>query len=278
MKVLIIGASSYVGARLFFEYQNDFELLGTYSSKPISAKFIFLDITDKKALQKIIQDFKPSIIIQAANNADARWCEANPVQARILNTESTSWITELCNQSGSKFIYISSIAADLLKNVYGSSKLFSEEIIKSSSLNYLILRPSLILGYSPNTENDRPFNRILKNINQRIPAIYDDSWQFQPTHLKHLADVIKHCINKDISQETIDVGVNSITVSRFKACTDILSPFGIETLKAKTIDSSPTFIFKDLDGLNRLKLPTISYHEMISEIVEEINHSSKFSI
>lgn len=52
MKLLLIGASSYVGARIFFDLKETYDIVGTYHHNPLSHSFIKLDITNKKMLQK----------------------------------------------------------------------------------------------------------------------------------------------------------------------------------------------------------------------------------
>ena len=84
---------------------------------------------------------------------------------------------------GAKVIFMSSFGAINPEDVYGETKFHSEEYVKNTKAGWIVLRPSLIIGYSPNTINDRPFNRILKNLDTKTDAIYDTSWKFQPTYI-----------------------------------------------------------------------------------------------
>jgi len=43
-KILIIGASSYVGARLYFDLKQKFSVIGTYSSSQLSKNLFHLGI------------------------------------------------------------------------------------------------------------------------------------------------------------------------------------------------------------------------------------------
>ena len=54
-KVLIIGASSYVDARLNFDSKSKFVVVGTYSANQLSKILAHLDITNKEEVQKIIK-------------------------------------------------------------------------------------------------------------------------------------------------------------------------------------------------------------------------------
>lgn len=276
MKILILGASSYVGARLYLDLKKSFDTVGTYSKSKISPKLIHLDITDKDEVSRVIMEVKPEVIIHSANNANARWCEANPDLAQLLNVTATEYIVEAANSIKAKLIYISSFAVLNQGNVYGRTKLESEEIAKKALAGWLILRPSYIVGFSPNSVNDRPFNRLLRNLDDGVPAEYDTSWKFQPTWVGHISEVIKACLEKDINNEIIPIAVPDLK-SRYDIATDILTPFAVTVIPVDKKDSLPV-TKDDLAKLKGLGLPTYSYREIIDKIVEEIKQRSTFVI
>lgn len=274
MKILLTGASSYVGARLYFDLQKKFEIIGTYKNTNLSEKFIHLDITNLEEITKIINKHTPDVIIHAAANANARWCEANPKAAIALNQTSTKNIVHSANEIGAKVILISSFAS-LQDNIYGKTKHASEEFVKQTKNGFIILRPSLIIGFSPNTANDRPFNRILKNLNKKTEAVYDTSWKFQPSYLRHISEVIETVLERNIVNKTIPVAVKELK-TRYDIAKDILDPFGIQVAPVDKQDTTPT-ITDDLETLTKLNLPQYSYQKMIKEIVNEIRHRDLFS-
>ncbi len=66
-KILIIGASGFVGAHLY-EYLNSlkkYELIGTYYSQN-KKELIFLDYFNKKSFLKTLENVKPDIVIWSA--------------------------------------------------------------------------------------------------------------------------------------------------------------------------------------------------------------------
>lgn len=276
MKILVIGANSYVGARLYFDLQKGFGIEGTYTHNQLSEKFVHLDITDKKEVADVISTYRPDVIVHAANNANARWCEANPKEAVLLNQTATEYIVEAANRIQAKLIYISSFAVHNDTNVYGRTKKASEEISKKTQAGYLILRPSFILGLSPNTVNDRPFNRLLKNLDAGTPAVYDTSWRFYPTYVGHISEVIRVCIDKNIWDQVIPVAVPELK-TRFDTAKDILSPFGI---KVTGVDNRDTLAVTkdDMSLLKKLGLPEYTYDEMIRKIIGEIKNRDAFVV
>jgi dTDP-4-dehydrorhamnose reductase len=270
--ILITGASSYVGAEIYVflkKHLDNYKVLGTYNSNKLFPDLLKLDVTKENSVKGLIEKEKPKFIIHVAANPSSGWCDKNPELAKELNVNSTKFIVDSANEVGSKLIFISSFAAINPTTFYGETKLESEEITKKCNSGYLILRPSLIVGYSPNITNDRPFNRILKNITEGKPAIYDNSWKFQPTYLRHLCNVIKSSIEKEIYGETIPVAIPELK-TRFEIGKDILEKFDI-LVKEDENKSNDSIFEEDLTILDKLGLPTQDYPSMIEEIVQIIN-------
>lgn len=275
-RVLITGASSYVGARIYYDLREKYETVGTYHRTQLSSSFLHLDTTRQDEVKKLVEEIRPNTIIHVAANASAKWCDEHPEEARFLNETATISIVEGALRVDSSIIFISSYAALDTSNVYGQTKEASEEAIKEATNKYVILRPSLIIGLSPNTFNDRPFNRILRNIDEGAPAIYDTSWKFQPSYLGHISEVITMVIDRGIQTETIPIAVAALK-SRFDIANDILSAFDIPVKSENKHDKSPV-LENDLSKLKELGLPIYQYDAVIRSCVEEIKNRDKFKL
>lgn len=274
MKVLLLGASSYLGARIYIEMRDAFDVIGTYSSHNISNTLIPLDITHKDDVNSLVLKEKPDVIIHAANNANPVWCEQYPEEAVLVNQTSMNHIIRAAHSVNSRLFYISSFSADDGTTVYGRTKHASEDALKHSGLEYMIIRPSLILGMSPNTTSDRSFNRMVKQLQSSTPVEYDTEWKFQPTYIKHIADVIKDCLTKGLFGNTIPVAVKDMK-SRFEVCSDILTPFSIRVVPTRKSDHG-VILTDDLATLSKLKLPEYTYEDMITHIISEIKQKETF--
>ncbi len=268
MKILITGASSYVGAKIYADLKDKFETTGTYFLNKLFEELKKLDITNQEEVTNLISNIKPEYIIHVAANASGGWCDKNPDLAKSINEDGTKYIVEAANKVNSKVIYISSFAAINPTIFYGETKLHGEDFVKKTKSGFNILRPSLIVGYSPNTTNDRPFNRLLKNLNEHTPAIYDLSWKFQPTYLRHISEIIQKLIKLNIGNKIIPIAVPEVK-SRFDLAKDILTPFNIEVQSEDKQDKSPVFT-ENLSILKELNLPEYTYSKMIDNIIQEL--------
>lgn len=273
MKIFLTGASSYVGAKLYLDLKDKHEVTGSYFNNKLSNDFIKLDITNEVEIAKVVGKYSPEVIIHAAANASGEWCEKHPKEALEINEKGTEYILRVAKKMDSKVIFISSYAVHDPSLLYSRTKINSEKLVKESGLDYLILRPSFIVGYSPNTTNDRPMNRLLKNLDEGVPAIYDSSWKFYPTYLKQISEVIQTCLDKNIFNKIIPIASDK-AVSRYELAKDILSPFNIEVNpEDKKLNSKLTQ--EDLTILDKLNLPTYTYEQMIDGIVDEIKNREK---
>lgn len=274
MKIVITGASSYVGARLFYDLYEKFELIGTYYNNQISKKFIYLDVSNSEHVFTVINQYKPNIIVHVAANSNPTWCNENPKLAFTLNLESTKNIVNAANVNGAKVIFISSFAAMNPNDVYGKTKKEGEEYVKQSKNGFVIIRPSLIIGMSPNTSNDHTFNRIFNNIIKGTVGAYDISWKFRPTYIGQLSELIMSIIKKNTINEIIPVALKELK-SRYDIAQDILNHFNMEAIPIDKHD----IIFFNTDSLEiaqMLNLHAYSYREVISKIVDEIRHKELF--
>lgn len=268
MNVLITGASSYVGASIYSRLKDKYSVVGTYYSHKLFPELEFLDITKSEEVKEFILKKKPDIIIHVAANPSGSWCEKNPELAVAINQKGTKNIIDAANIINSKVIFISSFAAADIDSLYGRTKIASEHYVREVKSGYVILRPSLIVGFSPNTTNDRPFNRFLRNITENVPAIYDTSWKFQPTWLRHLSEVIEEILKRGIINEIIPVSVPELK-TRYEIAKDILPKFNVNVTPENKHDITPTFSEK-LNKLKELKLPQYNYQDMVSGIIQEI--------
>jgi len=275
MKLLLIGANGYTGARLYHDLRDLYDVTGTYAHAQLSTALVRLDITKPKYVQELVGSIRPEVIIHTANNASPSWCEAHPEEARILNEASTQTVVDAANAIGARLIYISSSTAVEPRDVYSRTKRAAEEITKQATAGWLVIRPALIMGYSPNTTNDRPFNRILKNLDDKTPAIYDTSWKVQSTWLGHLSEVIKLALDRNIRDQIIPVAVPELK-SKYDIAQDILRPFGVRVQPID--DGKQPAPYMDLSPLAALGLPAYSYADLIDKTVAEIRHRQDFRL
>jgi len=122
-----------------------------------------------------------------------------------VNVVGTENLLAACQKHNVKrFIYVSSSAASEKGGGYGVSKLRGEEKVKSSSLEWVILRPSEI--YGPNMKEG--IGKLISWIKKFpiIPVIGDGSYFLSPVYVDDIVDVMVEIVNNDLLiKETLNL-------------------------------------------------------------------------
>ena len=143
-KILMFGASGFLGSNLDYYLKNDFEVIGTrFHHKSDSTEYIVCDATNVVAIESIVDATKPDIIINCSGLANVDNCEKRPEAAVILNSILAADLAKLTKKKNIRFVHISTdhfesenLAPRTEKdkmwpiNQYGYSKLLAEDFVK----------------------------------------------------------------------------------------------------------------------------------------------------
>lgn len=114
-----------------------------------------------------------------------------------INVEGTKNLVDACIKNKVKrFVHISSHDATLGdKYDYAYSKLKSEEIVKNSGLEYIILRPTVVYGKGDKESLGMLFNIIKKY--SFAPVIGNGEYQLQPVYVDDVVNAVLRCLESD---------------------------------------------------------------------------------
>jgi len=207
MKILIIGASSFIGNRLY-NYLIDngnFCVKGTYYKNKKKTNLVYLDITDKQLIKTILNDEKPNVVLWIAGSKNLKFCESDIENAKRLNTYPISSYIEISKELNLKehFIYLSTdyifdgkkgsfSDADIPNpnTNYGISNYLAEKYIQHSHLFFSIIRTSAVMGVGGTF-----FDWITKELKKKQDIeLFDDTY-FSPTAIMFLVKNIMYIIN-----------------------------------------------------------------------------------
>lgn len=275
MKVLLIGASSYIGARLFHDLDSDFELLGTRFNNSISDRFVHLDLNDRMALSKLITEFKPEIIVHLANYSSSRSIAGNEDKYQKLNLEATKSLVEIANEQSCKVIFFSSMASATKTNLYGQLKAESEELIRTVKAGYFILRPSAVIGVSPNRQNNKITDKIILTI-EGDPQEFDTSWLLQPTYIGHISQVIAKVLNGGHWNGDLSLYTNH-PVTQYQIAKDVLIHFGMQA-EPTDLGIKIPLMPDNSHALSSYNLNPVKYDAIIAKIANEIKEKDSITI
>lgn len=178
MKIAIIGASGFLGTKLFNFFSKKYNVIGADIKK--TAGIFILDATNAKEVRKFIIDNKPDVVVDTVALTSSLACEKNPELCRKLNYETAKNIANVCREIDAKMIFISSTylfdgekgnysEQDEVTpiNEYAKTKIMAEKEI-SKLKKYLILRIDIMYGYNGKEKPNGVFDLILSEKEVRL--------------------------------------------------------------------------------------------------------------
>ena len=221
MKVFVTGVCGQLGHDVVNELsRRGYESIGSdiqavYSgvaddSAVTKTPYVQLDITDRKAVEKIIVEIKPDVIIHCAawTAVDAAEDEENKEKVDAINHLGTKYIAEVAKVVDAKMVYISTdyvfdgqgerpwkpddkCYAPL--SVYGKTKLDGELAVSSILDKYFIVRIAWVFGL-----NGKNFIKTMINVGKthNVVRVVNDQIG-TPTYTLDLARLLVDMIETD---------------------------------------------------------------------------------
>ena len=196
MNILITGAKGNIGTYLCSVLSKSHTIYGLDKTE--------LNITDKIATEKTLNELKPDAVIHTAAITNKYICEYNEALAYGVNTVGTLNIANCCNSLNIPIIYLSStdVYGDIKSspyseidectpiNAYSKSKLGAEELIQTICTKYFILRTSNIFG-----GNDCFVRKLIKGKHTAIYLFSNPTLSI--TYIEDLTAVLQRLLATD---------------------------------------------------------------------------------
>lgn len=166
-KVLLTGANGFILSAFYERYKNEYDIIRTARNKE---KFVDLDVRDEAQVNRVINAYKPDIVLHGAGITSTGGCENNKTLAYDVNVNGTVHIAKACKAVGSRVIFFSTEQVfngnvergpytetdqPVPNTYYGETKLAAEKSIKEILDDYVIMRLTWMFGFSkdPQVEN-----------------------------------------------------------------------------------------------------------------------------
>ena len=221
MKVFVTGVAGQLGHDVMNELASrGYEGIGTdlapeYNgvqdgSYVTTAQYVSLDITDKEAVDKTIQEIHPDVVVHCAawTAVDAAEDEDKQAKVRAINAGGTQNIASACKEVNTKMVYISTDyvfdgqgtepwqpdCKDYKPlNVYGQTKLEGELAVSQTLDKYFIVRIAWVFG-----KNGNNFIKTMLNVGKKYDTLKVVNDQIgTPTYTYDLARLLVDMIETD---------------------------------------------------------------------------------
>jgi len=161
-KLLVTGASGFLGWNLCRLASNSWDVFGTAFSHPTAppdVHLVKLDLTDGDELARAFRAVRPDAVIHTAAASQPNFCETHREQTHTINVEASVRLAELCADADIPFVFTSSDQVFDGRNapyretdpvcpinVYGEQKLMAEVGILRAYPKAAVCRMPLMFG------------------------------------------------------------------------------------------------------------------------------------
>ncbi|NJM74234.1 MAG: NAD(P)-dependent oxidoreductase [Scytonema sp. RU_4_4] len=161
-KLLMTGASGFLGYHLCQIAKQEWEVYGTYFSHALEIpgiKMLKVDLTDFQKLKQIFSDFQPAAVIHTAALSQPNFCQTHPEESYAINVTASCHIAGLCADDSIPCAFTSTdLVFDGLNapyretdpvcpvNIYGEQKVMAEQGMLERHPMTAVCRMPLMFG------------------------------------------------------------------------------------------------------------------------------------
>ena len=204
MKILITGATGFVGSRFVARWKNEYTLL-----TPSHAE---LPIDNAEAALRYVSEARPDVVLHLAAISNTWHCEQHPEESKQINVLGALHMAQAAKAVGAKFIFFSS---DQIyngneelgglpesipvkpENVYGRDKLEAERLIAEVDSEAVMLRATWM--YDAEREGMRTHPNFVVNIANALraqtPLCFATREYRGITDIHEVVEILPHCFN-----------------------------------------------------------------------------------
>jgi dTDP-4-dehydrorhamnose reductase len=247
MRVLIIGASGYLGSEIGRQAAGaGHEVAGTFFSAP-RAGLRHLDVRDSEAVARLITDVAPDAVVNAAYSK----------QDWAATAAGPGHVAACCARAGARLVHISSdavFAGDLDRydescdpspaSAYGAAKAAAEVVVAASDPRAVIVRTSWITG-----DGRSGFERLVARLaHGERGALYADDVK-TPVHVADLAAAALELCASGIAGVLHVAGTDAVSrldLGRMIAARDGLDPDALPAATRSGTGMKPSVVRLDV--------------------------------
>lgn len=266
MKVLIVGASGFLGTKMLKVLGQKFDVYGTYASRKKEG-LTYLDVTDVEQVTDTISEHGPDVTIYAGGLTNVDSCQVDKDVAWKFNVTGTTNLVDACKKS--KFIYISTdFVFDGLHgnyserdepnpvNYYGRTKFEGEKIAKQLP-DHLTLRVARLYGYNGKGDKTNFVRFVVDSLRAKKPVKAVSDQYGCPTLIDDIAAAAAELIKKDKkgiyhccgSERTSMYDFARTVADVFKLNAGLITP--ITTNELEQVAKRPTDASLNISKLNK---------------------------
>lgn len=214
--ILTTGSNGLLGQKLTEKILTEGRVKLVATSKginryPVKAGYEYaeMDILNQQQVEEVINKYQPDAIIHTAAMTNVDTAEADKELCYQLNVVAVQNLLSLCEEKNIQLIHLSTDFVfdgeegpykedDPVNPVsyYGESKVLAEEIIKKSTVNWVVIRTILVYGITNDMSRSNIVLWAKSALEKRLPInVVNDQWRM-PTLAEDLAEACLLTVEK----------------------------------------------------------------------------------
>ena len=288
MQILVTGANGQLGRELQLEIPHS----DIRSARVVAVDSAHCDIVDRQAVERLVGELHPDVIINCAAYTAVDRAEAEPDRAKAVNCTGAANLADAARRHDALMIHISTdyvfdgtrripyTEADNPSpiNVYGRTKLAGERAVSESGCRNIIIRTQWL--YSPFGHNFMKTMLELARHRDRISVVCDQYGS--PTTAADLARAIVKILSDSAGCRDIPCGIYNFASAGQASWYDFakaifeLSGSSVELLPIPTSEyptaaRRPQFSVLDTSLIrNRFGVTTPDWHASLAETLRRL--------
>lgn len=229
IKILLLGATSNIGYAFLNQFGNFYKITSTHRNLlPIdfklqsSTKLLKMENYSLEFLKQIINTYNPDVVINTIANGSIDDCEINKNSCYEINVTLVKNIVDCIKSTNIKLVHFSSSAIYSGENApyeendiphpvnyYGECKKEADSYINANLKNFLILRPTAIIGIKQSFQRGNPLDFIVNFLKNSKPLKLVDTDSVNFVYINDVVNALNICLKQEIIG-TYNLGGNEI--------------------------------------------------------------------
>ena len=240
-KFLITGAYGQVGYCLTQQLQGKHLVLAVDRDE--------LDITDERAVNKAIEDFRPNVIINAAAHTAVDRAETEVELSEAINVKGPKYLAKAAKSIDAAILHISTdyvfdgqregkykeTDTTAPQGVYGRTKLEGEQAVAEANDKFIVLRTAWVFG-----EHGNNFVKTMLRLSKTRDTLSVVADQIGgPTYAADVARVLIHIAEQIIKGKNVEYGIYNFTGEPCVSWYDFAKAILAEAVSQKVLNKAP---------------------------------------
>jgi dTDP-4-dehydrorhamnose reductase len=241
MKMLILGSTGMLGMALYRKAKRkQITVIGAARSGADRT----IDVTNESALQSLIVNENPDIIVNTIAITNLDYCEKNPSLAYLTNTRPASIVAKICSKIDASSIHISTdhyytgdkrkkhteTSPVTLINEYARTKYAAEWFARTYEKS-LVIRTNIV-GFKNKPENPTFVEWCIKMLTERTPSTLFDDFYTSPLDVYRFSEILLDLIEEGTTG-VLNVAGKDVT-SKKEFILELADALNLDTSHTKT--------------------------------------------